>query len=383
MTNGNKAYFIETLRCALTGEQLCPPFDGSSFSELYTLAKRQNLEAALSEALLTLSNIPPKRKAELEQNRLRAIHRYALLSTECESIQRGAKERGIRCMAQKGAVICKLYKKPHIRSMSDLDFLMDETALDSVTELMTSLGYVLEGTHERNHLNFSKTPDIQVEFHEKLLPYTVNDPYYSDPWTGTHVDDNGFTTMSDEQFYIYMILHAMQHFTLAGMGARFVMDAWVYLGAYGESMDMKLVHNELVRAGAADFEKGLTELCKVWFSGAEETALTKRMTDYVLEGGIYGAAVNREAAKVGQNGKAGHVLRTLFEPASAMKMLYPRLEKYPYLLPFYYPHRICVKIKNNRSQIGKRLNALRKADSVRVEEQKAMYRELGVDDKLR
>ena len=77
-------------------------------------------------------------------------------------------------------------------------------------------------------------------------------------------------------------------------------------------------------------------LSDIWFSGAEHTDITRTMQDYILGAAIYGNLENRIAIiQAKKGGRLGYIMSRIFLPYSKLKKMYPRLEKYPILLPFY------------------------------------------------
>lgn len=77
----------------------------------------------------------------------KAIYKEAVQHIEVEKILCCLEEMKIRCMPLKGYLMKYLYPKPDMRSMADIDILIDETNMEQISKLMIKLGYD-EGNHQ-------------------------------------------------------------------------------------------------------------------------------------------------------------------------------------------------------------------------------------------
>ena len=86
--------------------------------------------------------------------------------------------------------------------------------------------------------------------------------------------------------------------------------------------------------GLSVFAKRAELLSEVWFGAANHTEITRKMEQYILHGGAYGAEDNQ--IKVQQQQKGGRLncaLSKIFIPYSTIKFHYPILQKYRFLTP--------------------------------------------------
>ena len=80
----------------------------------------------------------------------------------------------------------------------------------------------------------------------------------------------------------------------------------------------------------------------MWFDGCAHTDLTREMESYILGASIYGDVENRVAlSQIKQGGRFKYLLGRIFLPYNKLNKIYPRLKKYPILLPFYQIKRWC------------------------------------------
>ena len=67
--------------------------------------------------------------------------------------------------------------------------------------------------------------------------------------------------VSNEDFYIYHIIHMAKHFINGGIGIVHILDIWIMINAY-RSVDKDYIAGELKSIGLLDFEKNARALCK-------------------------------------------------------------------------------------------------------------------------
>ena len=72
--------------------------------------------------------------------------------------------------------------------------------------------------------------------------------------------------MSHEDFYIYMLVHNSNHFRIGGMGARMVLDSYVFLKNHQSELDYDYLNVMLEKIGIAKYEKRVREIAFNWFA---------------------------------------------------------------------------------------------------------------------
>jgi hypothetical protein len=145
---------------------------------------------------------------------------------------------------------------------------------------------------------------------------------------------------SDEDFYIYMLAHEYKHYANKGTGLRSLLDTYVYVLQKGSHLDWSYIGKEAQKLGIAEFERNNRDLAMHLFSGEPLTEQDKKMLDYVLSSGTYGTMNNYIRNQIAKRGRIGYLLSRTFPPFRSMKMLYPVLERMPFLLPLCWVLRL-------------------------------------------
>ena len=102
------------------------------------------------------------------------------------------------------------------------------------------------------------------------------------------------------------------------------------------------VISTLEKCSLGRFAESSIQLADVWFASGSHTVLTQEMENYILGAAIYGTVENHVAIeRARKGGSLAYYFNRLFMPYSKLKKVYPRLEKYPILYPFYQVKRWC------------------------------------------
>ena len=130
----------------------------------------------------------------------------------------------------------------------------------------------------------------------------------------------------------------------------------------------------------APFYLYVNHLTDVWLEGKAHTELTRRMECYILSGGVYGISENSNAVgAVRRKGKFRYLWSVAFPPLEMMRFLYPRLRKYPVLLPFYYVHRFFSKLfGKNRKRVRTRWKNAMDQNPDQIQSAEALLQAVGL-----
>lgn len=161
---------------------------------------------------------------------------------------------------------------------------------------------------------------------------------------------------TNEDFYIFMIVHMSKHFTMGGCGLRSMMDLWLYLQRNKKILDMNYINAALEVLGLAQFNEKMIQLTKVWFEDQPMTPFFESLSAYLMTSGIYGTKehnTGQRVAKADKDAKVGQVkiwVGVIFLPYKNMCLMYPYLEKYPFLLLWAWVQRIFKKFFKKKGQ---------------------------------
>ena len=344
MNNAAEAVFC-AIRAQICGQEfhINGEVTESLLQEIYTLSRRQDIVHIVAAELFSQKLLEQSEVRELfKKQQFMALYRHERMRHELQKICHVLDEAGIPYMPLKGSVMRQYYPEPWMRTSADVDILVRPENVDAAANaLVRVLNYQNHGTDDHDIQLFAPN-GVHLELHfEMVEDYRLPEAnkVLKEIW-----DEHAFCTkgqhyaMSDEMFYFYHIAHMAKHFQEGGCGIRFFLDMWIL----NHNMEYdKEKRTTLLKAGELlDFAENAERLSEVWFGNQSHTEITKRMEQYILNGGVYGSMHNRIATKsVSHGGKFGYAKYLLFRPIHELRRQYPILYKHKWLYAICQVHR--------------------------------------------
>ena len=383
---------------------------------IYYIAKKHNLVSIMAQAMEKLgfeSDSDIWKRWLKEKNQL--IYKSVLMDVEREAIQDFFEKNNIWYMLLKGMVIRKYYPAPELREMADNDILFDNKYSKEVYEFMTARGYKSDDYNKGYHDEYLKPPAYNFEMHRQLVSSKERPKWYEyykdvksilikdtneNRETAANSESNNTSNQfyfSDNDFYVYFIVHTYKHFLNSGMGLRTVLDVYLYVSNLQEKLDFDYIEEQLKKLDAYDFEQTFRSIAfKMFGKNAKEgnaaadelqdsfddkeqdmlresfdakkqdklcgsfdakeqdkwwnsfDAQEQEMLSYILDAGTYGNLENSVAHKMGYtkgekkkaSDKVKYIFRRLFPPMDTIEEFFPFFYKHKWAIPFLYIYRI-------------------------------------------
>ena len=227
--------------------------------ELYMVSKHHQMTAIAAYALAS-AGISDSRFIE---DQAKAIRKNIILDNDRRDILAAFEDAHIWYMPLKGIVMKNYYPEIGMRQMSDNDILFDASRAEEVRNIMEGLGFTTIHFGEGHQDDYQKPPVSHFEMHRMLFAPTADIlfyEYYRDIEKKLIVGKGYERYFSNEDFYIYMITHEYKHFTWNGTGLRSLLDTYVYLKKFRDTMDWNYIESEIRKLGVSEFEKKNREL---------------------------------------------------------------------------------------------------------------------------
>lgn len=345
------------------------------FDKLYRLAKLHCVESIAFYAIETLDQQPePALRKKWQQNRDGNLVKGMNQMAELEALSQAFSSQGIDHLPLKGAILLDLYPQFDYRYLGDLDILVRKSDWDKASKLLINLGYQLEGVFNGYHQEYVKNLgnfSIHVELHDDLL--AEDSPHrsaFDNIWEKlTPMTENGHRyQMSPELFYSHLMVHLAKHYYGDGSGIRSLMDIAVYLKAYEGQLEHKAIDSILADVDLLDFKIQIQRLATAWFGDGVLDADLDKLANHIISSGAYGTLDKRieNALEQVKNSKSRYAFNRLFLSPKKLKYAYPILQKYPYLLPYFWGQRAVeiILTPDRRQRLveeGKRLIRLKRS----------------------
>ena len=285
------------------------------------------------------------------------IARDAVQAFSQEELLEAFEKEGISVLPLKGILMKRFYPVTSMRMMADLDILIDSEKRQSLRKIMQNAGYTIRSYNKGNHDVYYKEPCLNIEIHNKL--FTPCDKklhsYYKSVWEYALETSPYYYSFGLEDNFIYFTAHMAKHYYAGGTGIRSVIDFYLFLKKYKNSMDFNYIWSEFKKLGLCSFYEMMADLSEIWFGNASGIKQTDLIAEYIFESGVYGTKHNNILNQINKNGKYKYILNRLFPNINIMKESFPILKRHCYILPLLWIYRLffsaLTKYKNIRYEI--------------------------------
>lgn len=310
--------------------------------------------------------------AEWTEAKNRAIYKTIRFDAERGEVLSFLEKSGIWYMPLKGVLLKELYPKVGMREMADNDILFDRNHEEQVHEWFLNRGYESESYRKTFENSYHKKPFFNFEMHTSLfnaMSYPEWSAYFGNvkerlvPKPET---EYGYQ-FTDEDFYIYFLVHAYKHVKYSGTGIRSLLDCYLYTNAK-KDMDWTYIYGEMEKLEIVSFEKKFRNLSNRVFSDPVSFSMEclsddeKNFLNSFIFSGTYGTVKNQicnrmkemniDTGELNGDTKKKYLLRRLFPNEEFMKKYYPFFGRHKWLIPVGYIYRMfSMVIKSKKKTI--------------------------------
>lgn len=254
-------------------------------------------------------------------------------------VSRAFDDIGIVYVPLKGSVICHYYPEAWMRSSCDIDILIKENDAEKAIKCLCNLGYKLQKSTSIHDYSLFSPLGVHLELHFTLMQEDCLEKankLLENAWeyTITNSEHSCRKELTNEMLVFYHVAHMAKHFIKGGCGIRPFIDLWIMRRKM--DFDLTILESLLSEAQLLDFYYSICEVVDVWFENKPHCRVTLWIEEYILKGGVYGTVNNAAviSAATGES-KAKSFSKLMFMSRESLTILYPKLERYPMLYPFY------------------------------------------------
>lgn len=241
----------------------------------------------------------------------------------------------IRHILFKGFILKDYYPDKELRTMGDIDIVIDNENQDRVHELLLDSGFEYDELNSKPTVrNYGKN-GMCFEIHTKIVGKNIFESidsvgYFEDNFKYAKLIKDYSYEFNYEHHLIYMLTHMATHFKVSGCGVRMVLDAAVFIKYLSEQLDWSYIEKELDYLGLLDFSKNIFALCGKWFntnvpigSNIKDLNDLTVIEEYIMAGGVFGYDNKNPDAIRFDTGSDSRISRVL----NLIKVIFPSYEK--------------------------------------------------------
>ena len=364
--NQNYLHLIYLIRAAL-GEKISPSkLKNADFPLLYQLSKSHEISNLVFYGIENLNlKLDDSLHQLWAQSKEQFLIKDIMQQEECKVLMEHFNKNQISYVLLKGIILKDLYPSTDMRTMGDIDILINQQNREKVKTIMEDLGYTTITFKKNNEDIYQKLPVHNVEIHTELFEKkSLYYHYYKNPWKHLTLKENSTTEylFSKEDFYIFLIAHFAKHYFHVGAGLRNIIDIYLYQKEYAPTLNQEYIKQNLKELELDQFETDLLSLIDIWFHDKKITPELLEMTNFIFESGTYGKQENFYYNQMKKyKNKRSYLLHRTFLPIKEMKNHYPILNKCIFLIPLFWFYRIIITIlKSPKRMITELKNIIKK-----------------------
>lgn len=398
MTNEQKI-LLEILKSALCGEKI--QIDSAAQIDWKQIMREASLQAV---ALITFDAlpqikdiIPPDIYSLWSRTAYSIIANNTRVRASQAALVKLLNKNATAYTILKGEAAAHYYPKPTLRTLGDVDFLINPTEREKVAQLLTADGFTCRidthlchdvftkgHSHLEMHFDLAGIPegmagDMVREFTKDIIPTSVL----------SESSDEGFKMPAPQLHATVLLLHTEHHLLGEGIGLRHLCDWYCFVKATAnQDFWQKDLLPFLKQIGLYKFALTLTELC-VNFLGLpapdwleiSDAALCEQLMDDILSGGNFGVKDSRREisgamiSNRGKKGMSGGKLSNLFVALSAsVKQQNPKAKTNRLIFARDFTYR-CVRYAV-RAATGKKASVL--DANQQANQRKNLYKQLKI-----
>ena len=187
-----------------------------------------------------------------------------------------AEGQGLQPVLFKGSILADLYYDAALRSSTDSDIYIDPKDGAQMTQILLELGYEYVEEHSKPQVPVYYQRGIGhcIELHFCLWEdYTgsrmklLEEMELTRPDTLVRVKLDGFevTTLEPTRHLIYQMFHIIKHFTVQGVGLRYLLDITLFVNAYNKQIDRTFFWSSMDKLGYTIFCEKFLTMCHEYF----------------------------------------------------------------------------------------------------------------------
>lgn len=276
---------------------------------------------------------------------------------------------GLHPLVVKGILCRELYPQGDLRPSSDEDVYVTDDEFSTCCEFLRHNGMTPTNSDRPDAWEIGwrrNDRPLYLELHRRL--FSPDAAAYHD--LGQFFDLENLettayptalgiriTSLNPHDHLLYLLLHAYKHFLHSGFGIRQVCDIGLWAARYDAQINWPRLWEQCQDCNAHRFAAAVLGIARhvlqiplepngVW---NVSPALWEPLLADVMAGGVYGsstedrvhsASVTLNAVAANRTGGRNSIWRSVFPKRTKLEGTYPYLQKYPFLLPLAWLHRL-------------------------------------------
>lgn len=253
----------------------------------------------------------------------------------------------IRHIIFKGNILKYYYPDKEIRTMGDIDIVIDKTNQKKVYENLTANGFNFDKINSHNNVGNYIYNNTCFEIHTSIIEINLFKDidyieYFNNCFNNAVKCDNYTYEFNKEFHFIYLISHMAKHFKTSGCGVKMFIDIALFTNKFKDMADWTYIEKELKKLKLYNFTVFVFSLCNIWFGSYNPyIQINKDLNEieyYIISGGAFGYE-NRNIDAIAINqvdgsafGKFVNIIKLIFPSYEHLNKRYVWAKNIPRIL---------------------------------------------------
>lgn len=330
-------YFLYILKCFYKKEECIPPEDEIDLRKLIEISGKHDVQGIVFYKLQNLKFF--KESEYYNENRLMffAMARKGVeIEVALDLLIKVLNENKIPHTLFKGSVVRNYYPSKELRTMGDIDILVEEVYTDRMIKALKDAGFIRDEKHFHSNAIIFKFNNIEFEIHSVIASRncTIHKSdfikFFSEAFKHTE-KVREFTYILNAEYHLaYLFFHLLKHFERSGCGVRLFLDFPFYIN--GKGIDYEKTFMYLKEINLEDFAKSVLTFCRDIFGLDVPAGYCKKISDdvfslfieKVINGGTFGQCTKETITQKIQRGTIN--AETSSKTKGALRMIFPSRE---------------------------------------------------------
>lgn len=319
---------------------------------LYEFANYHRVVSVVYCALKSMGKFDDNALEKFNTDSTKAVFRQIKLNSFVNSYIKMLSDNKIKNMLLKGTNFQQLYPKNVIRISNDADIYVEPQGFDFAVKILVDKGFEITCEND-GEVSLVNKSSLFIELHRTITGETEKyDDLFNDMILRAKPVNNTYSySLTNEDFYAFVIYHLYKHFIAFGCGIRLFYD--VYLVNKNMDYDKDKVKLLFERLGLVEFEKKVRKVIDVLFENETSTESIDELINFVFNSGVFGTTITSGAGGIAKNksyfmGKTKLLKNDYVISKEEMRKRYKYLNKFPFLLPFAHLQRILYGLFHKR-----------------------------------
>lgn len=286
--NYTQKYFLNIIKCFYLEKECNPPKDELDMKELYQLADMHGVQGIVFTTIKDFSSLMNSEYYQkLRMDFFALTMGSVIIEENLKTLTNLLNRNGYKHILFKGSVVKNFYPSKELRTMGDIDILVDIADYEKIHTLLLKNNFEYDEQGSERLTKAYNYNNTHFEVHTSLAnknSYIHSGDFlnfFSDAFEHTVNIENFTYTLEATYHLAFLLYHLERHFERNGFGIRMLLDFPFFYDK--NQVDIFLLKKYLAQINLTDFASCIFNLCNNIFNSNLPSIGEKQLDDQLSE----------------------------------------------------------------------------------------------------